>query len=388
MSIRATLRVLFLLVAVIGLSGCESGNPLKASEDGTAEAADATTDENTNTETGIGSSGDLTPGSLPGTQNPTSSTAIVRYEEVDGEGGGYARNITYDNSQGQDQFSVDNLAFDGDNSYVRGGTANAVNSVGQLGPFQVYEADAFTVDPVTGNQLGTLTYRALYGRSASGQTEFAIVRTGSYVDYGFGGFVYERNGTDANGNTNQLVLPDEGDAEYRGDYAGIRVFNNRTGLEYVTGDAQMFVDFKDFNNDRRGVALYVTGRRLYDINGNDITQPYLDALAASHPDAGSDTAPTLLIETDAQGNVLLPDLNPVISPTSSDQNGEIVQEMRSYADFSDGSLIEEASAGQYYAVMSGQNAEEIVGVLVVSGEDPRVDGAGFQETGGFIVVRQ
>lgn len=40
----------------------------------------------------------------------------------------------------------------------------------------------------------------------------------------------------------------------------------------------MIVDFKDFNDGNRGVALFVSNRRLYDINGTEITRAYLDAL--------------------------------------------------------------------------------------------------------------
>lgn len=383
MSIRASFRVLFLLLAVIGLAGCDGGNPI---QDSTEEAAgsDTATGDDTVDDTPIDSTGSPGPGSLPGTQNPTSDTAIVRYEEQNDEGGGFARNITYNNDQGQDEFSVDNIAFDGDNTYIRGGTALAMNAVGQLGPFAVYESDAATTDPLTGNDVGTLSYRALYGRSTSGQTEFAIVRTGDYADFGFGGFVYQRNATDANGDPNRLVLPTEGDASYSGDYAGIRVFENRSGLNYVTGDATMTIDFKDFNNDQRGVLLFVRGRRLFDMDGNDITQDYLAALEATGGEG--DAAPDLVILTDAQGNQLLPDLSPVVTPDASDANGEITAEIRSNAQFSDGTVSEE-STGTYYAVMSGENAEEIVGVVVVTGDDPLVEGARFQETGGFIVYR-
>ena len=109
------------------------------------------------------------------------------------------------NDEGQDEFFVDNIAFDGNNIYTRG---DPVTGVAQLGSFAVYEGAETTEDPVTGTTLRTFTYRAIYGRSTTGETEFAIVRSGSYVDYGFGGFVYQRNGFDDDGNEVRLVLPD------------------------------------------------------------------------------------------------------------------------------------------------------------------------------------
>ena len=46
------------------------------------------------------------------------------------------------------------------------------------------------------------------------------------------------------------------------------------------------------------------------------------------------------------------------------------------------------SAASSLAILSGQSAEEVVGVLVVESDDPRVDGVSAQETGGFILYRQ
>lgn len=90
---------------------------------------------------------------------------------------------------------------------------------------------------------------------------------------------------------------------------------------------------------------------------------------------------------DAEGNPLLPGVNPVISPNSSDTNGEIVGDVQSIARFEDGTT-ETVGEGKYYAVMSGENAEEIVGVVAITGSDPRSPGVTYQETGGFIVYRQ
>lgn len=319
---------------------------------------------------------------LPGTLNPSSSSAIVRYEPQDSEtGGGYARDVSYDAAT--DEFTVDNLAFDGDNAYARS------TRIPGLGPFAVYEADQTTTDPVTGNVIDTFAYRAIYGRSTSGASEFAIVRTGSYSSYGFGGFVYQRNSLDDNGNSVQLVLPEDGDAEYEGAYAGTRVFDGRGGQQFTTGNASMLIDFKDFNDGNRGVAIFVRDRRLFDSDGNDITDDYLAALDS---DAGEGVTP--IYERDAAGNPVLPSILPIVNPDNANSNGEIAGDVFtriSYTQTDDQGnttiTSDTLSEGRYYAIMSGDQAEEIVGVVVIEGGEAGTE-ANFQETGGFIVYRK
>jgi hypothetical protein len=383
-------RTLLLILCLGFVAACDSGGG-------------SVLQDSTDTDTGTGGGNEppidgdgRTPSLPPGTVNPTPDSSIVRREEENDSGGGFATNIQYRNDQGQDEFIVDNIAFDGNNVYTRG---DPVTGVAQLGAFAVYEGAETTTDPVTGTTVNTFTYRAIYGRSTTGQTEFAIVRSGSYIDYGFGGFIYQRNADDFDGNSVKLVLPDEGDAFYLGDYAGIRVFQGRGGLEYVQGEAQMTVDFKDFNNGKRGVAFYVNDRRLYDINGNDITQAYVTALAENggsggggglfgdlSGDDGSTTA-SLIFDTDADGNVVLPRISPEITPDIADANGEIAGGIQEVAQYDDGTS-QTTAEGTYYAIMSGETVGEIVGVLVIEGSDPRVSGTTFQETGGFVVYRQ
>lgn len=391
-------RILFLILFTGFLAACDSGG---------GDVLQTPTDQG-GTDGGGGTDGDGdetpinsdrgSPELPPGTSTPTPNTSIVRREARDDEtGGGFATNIEYRNDEGQDEFFVDNIAFDGDNIYTRG---DPVTGVAQLGAFAVYEGAETAEDPVTGGTVDTFTYRAIYGRSTSGATEFAIVRSGSYVDFGFGGFVYQRNGFDNDGNPVTLVLPNEGDARYLGDYAGMRIFEGRGGLEYVQGQAEMFIDFKDFNNGQRGVALFVRDRRLYDIQGNEITTQYLEALNNTGGGTGGgglfgdldggdgdEDSPTLIVDRDADGNPVLPTIRPVISPDDADANGEIAGEIFEVADFDDGSS-NETGEGTFYAILSGDGADEVVGVLVMTGDDPRFDGSTYQETGGFIIYRQ
>jgi len=337
------------LAAVFVFTACD-GNPFLTEPE-------PTTDPTTTTTTSVIS--------LPGTENPSAGVSIYRYEALDSaSGSGYAESISYDATN--DQFYVDNLAFDGDNFYERD------TVVPSLGPFQVYENDSFFSDSSTGTPINQFQHKAIYGVSTSGQTEFAIVRTGQYVGYGFGGFLYQRN--------NGVTLPTSGQAVYSGEYAGIRDFLGRGGLEYVTGDTLIAIDFEDFN-EGDGVRGEITNRQVFDVNGNNITPTLINAINT----AGVDPTDPTSIGTYA--NITeLPVLLFTVGPGVGDANGEITSGLNSHLELSTGAL-QTYEDGTYYAMISGTNAEEIVGVVVVTSQDPRYTGVTARETGGFVVYR-
>lgn len=336
------------LAACLLLAACD-GNPFTPEE--------APVDPGTDPGTGIDSDRVLP----PGTANPTRSSGIFRREPTSEAGGntgdGYVGDVAYDSTT--DTFTVDGLAFDGGNVYERG------SSVGSLGPFAVYEADSLYFDDVTGKPISQFGHRALYGVSASGNTEFAIVRTGAYVPYGYGGFIYQRNGS--------VTLPTSGQATYQGDYAGIRDFDGAGGLEYSQGDMTISIDFNDFN-EGSAVAGQVTNRAIFDINGNDITSDVINALNADN-EASLTSLPTLVFS---------------VGPGALDANGEMTGKLSSSFTGADGAAVG-YEAGNYYAVLSGDatqgGEDEIVGVIVVEAQDPRYEGVTVRETGGFILYR-
>lgn len=340
------------LVALLVLAGC-GGNPFGIDRDVDGDG----------------------PVGTDGTENASPNGAIRRVEErVDtgaNLGNGYAEQFIY--NAANDTFTVDNLAFDGANVYAR----SAVQP--SLGPFEVYEATVTETDSVTGAVINQFIYRGVQGRSTNlvnGQpsARFAVVRTGSYAGYGFGGFIYERSG--------RFTLPPTGQAGYTGRYAGLRDFNGVSGLQYVEGAMTAAIDFEDFNDSNGligdGVIGSVTNRIYRDLNGNDIS---VNVLAALNQD----------IQADSPGAPLLPDI-PVLTfkvgPGLISQNGEIAGELEST--YFDGQGVATYEEGNYYIIVSDTPtipAGELVGVIVVEGELPLVDGATFRETGGFILYR-
>jgi len=334
------------VLACLVLTACD-GNPFVAGDGG---------------DTGISNA---SVSSLPGTDNPTAAGNITRIEDRNtGPGGdevygnGFAEGYRYDPAG--DTFTVDNLAFDGGNVYERSASFPTV------GPADVYAASATYEDAQTGAQIDQFSYRALYGVSRTGNTSFAIVRTGAYEPYGFGGFIYSRDGG--------VVLPTSGQAEYTGDYAGLRDFNGRGGMQITTGDMEMAIDFNDFNPDESstgngaGIQGLITNRRVFDLDGNDITASVLTQINdAKNPDFDLTELPTLVFK---------------VAPGVLDNNGEAEGNLDSAIVVS--GKAEGLEDGRYYAVIAGENADEVAGVIVVTSD---LDGVGVRETGGFILYR-
>lgn len=309
--------------------------------------------------------GDTTVSTLPGTTSPRAGASIVRYEEQDSDGNGYVKDSDISYNAQNDTFHVNNLAFDGDNNYTRVGfqfDRTPIKPAGVLGEFGVYEAVSQVIDPVTGDPIPNLQYSALRGVSTSGQSQFAIVRSGSFVDYGFGGFVLARNGS--------VSLPTTGGATYSGAYAAIRDFQGRGGLEYVDGTMTMAIDFEDFDQGA-GVVGTIRNRQIYDSAGQNITDDFL----------------TGLTDTSGLPQIALPVLEFYLGPGTMDKNGEMEGRVNSQFDTDTGGLTEYED-GKYYAILAGDNASEVVGIVVVTSDDPRFDGVTARETGGFVLYRQ
>ncbi len=332
------------------LSACGGGQPLFDVEEEVVEEVveeeeeEEVVEEETGEEGGLETDGTSLP---PGTEEPTAEYRIFRYEpqssEDDGSGG-HARNFSYDAEN--DELTIRGLAFDGDDVYERN------TRIGSIGGYAIYEADTTVSDDITGDDVTQISrYRAVVGMSpntANGRprSSFAIVRTGGYVGYGFGGFVYQREGS--------VVIPTDGQAVFNGNYGGMRVFDGTTGINYTRADAQVSIDFEGFGEGPT-VGLTITNREAFDENGDIVT------------------------------DIEMPNFYRVIaSDVTMDANGEVTGTVINAID---GETYEE---GTYYAIMAGDATDpndggEIVGVLVLE-NSANLD-IGWQETGGFIVYR-
>ncbi|WP_282025530.1 hypothetical protein [Limimaricola cinnabarinus] len=354
------------------LSACGDGQPFVFDEDAVAQPGDdagdppedAFDDEEAPADD-EGFEGDLDV--PPGTASPSPDASIRRFEPLNETGGGFVRSVSY--NAAEESFTVDNLAFDGITPYRRD------SGLPSMGGYAVFESDETVRDPVNGDEIGQLDYRAIYGVSRNSTTvdgerlpvsRFAIVRSGDFVDYGFGGFLYERNGG--------VELPErrDGQAVFIGDYAGTRVFSGRGGQELTEGRMQIAVDFTDFN-ESEGVDGMLYDRHAYDVDSGE-------EVDATQGGVRRETADGVVLD--------LPTARFTLATGSTTADGEILGNISSSV-MVDGTL-EDYESGSYYGIIGGDldTGGEVVGVLVMTSDDPRYDGVTAQETGGFILYRE
>lgn len=245
--------------------------------------------------------------------------SILRYEERNDIGGGYAESVIYN---GNNTFSVDNIAFDGLNLYNLSALGMWGSPAGEVGGYMLFDADVQVDDFLTNGAINQITpYHAIYGESS--RSRFAIIRTGGYTDFVFGGFVYERNGT--------VVLPDivKGQAGFSGKYAGMRVFSGLGGLEFTEGNLEIAIDFDDFN-ETHAIKGFLTNRVAFDESGTAIN-----------------------LTTDGAGDTLvLPDLHFVIESNvdTLTSNGEIAGKVHNtYIDIE--GVSKDYENGYYYGII-------------------------------------
>lgn len=232
-----------------------------------------------------------------------------------------------------DTLLVNNLPFD--NSDVTGGDYTRAGALPN--GFDRYES------PVTG-AAGERRYFAVFRRTALAQG--AAVGTGDYVNFGFGGATAQRFGKGG------LPAPRPNSYTFTGDYAAVRIttLSGRTGdVEFVTGDATLFVDILDFDVNG-AVEGIVNNREYFDVNGNSLGSlgDYLSLATAD------------------------------IDFTNSAINAS---EAYGYEG------TEQRMTGQWQGIFAGPNGEEIAGIVVLEGNVTSAEPDDtVRETGTLIVV--
>ncbi|MGR3466173.1 hypothetical protein [Limimaricola sp.] len=347
------------------LAACGDGQPFEFEDTpvtdggGSTGGNDGDGDDGVDPGDGFGSSERL----LPGTPDPEPDRSIVRFEPESEDAGGFVRRVALQSGR----LEVDNLAFDGTEPYdpARRGPST-------LNGFAVFQSANSVDDSATGSDIDQIDYRAIYGESRNTvrvagerlpQTRFTIVRSADFRGYGFGGFLYERNGG--------VEIPETGQAAFRGDYAGLRVFDGIGGQELTTGDMEILVDFADFNASD-GVRGTLSNRRAFGTDGREIE-------VTTNGTRQTDLSDRAILD--------LPTVHFVLSNAASTPNGEIIGTLTSSV-LVDGK-VENYESGEYYGVLSGDlgRGGEVTGVLVMESDDPRFDDVTAQETGGFTAYR-
>jgi hypothetical protein len=89
------------------------------------------------------------------------------------------------------------------------------------------------------NTAGAEAYVALFSADLADKVSAGVVGTDGYIDFGYGGTMYSSSGAS---------LPQRGEAEFQGNYAGLRVTEgNTTAIGTSSGTAYLRMDFDDFD---------------------------------------------------------------------------------------------------------------------------------------------
>ncbi|MEM9851193.1 MAG: hypothetical protein AAF761_04260 [Pseudomonadota bacterium] len=181
---------------------------------------------------------------------------------------------------------------------------------------------------------GDDTYVAYYDTSTSGSVYSAVLATGDYLDHGFAGATYGREGNVTLPSSTQRVT-------YSGNYVGLRTTQgNAPGVDTIQGTANLEADFSD--NTVRGS---ITGRTVV---------------------AGGTTNQGGTGETSAGTDIVL--ANGALDRTDGTFTGA--------ANETDGGL---GGTGTYEGIVGAGDASEIAGVMIITAGDLR-------ETGSFIAT--
>ncbi len=235
-----------------------------------------------------------------------------------------------------DEIIINNIPFDGpDGRYGRAGTLP--NGFGRYESRQTLTT-------------GRRQYYAVFRRSDSGFAQAGAAASPDYVRFGFGGVTAQRSNA-------RVRMPNEGEYVYTGEYAAVRVFDLSRdgavdGAQYITGQAQLDVDIRDF--DVVGaVEGVIVNRMLFDSDGNllGVLDDYI-SLATAEIDFANQT----------------------IRPSAA-----------SGISFADSEAI---TTGDWAGVFAGPDGKEVAGIVILTGttgSDP--DSGTVRETGVFIAIR-
>jgi hypothetical protein len=301
-------RLLIALATLTFVAACDGTNPFMDLEDGVVESdAGADTDPDNIYATDLNA--DLTMNSFEYDDGGTPAT-------------------------GDDVLRINNIPFD--NSDISGGgyTPSAATLGGSS--FDVYESPTFVA--------ADREYFAVFRRGT--YSEVAAVGTGDYVQFGYGGATAQpltsTNGIPA-GTTETYI--------FTGDYAAVRTTTDQGGsadLEFVTGDATLFVDILDFDTTG-AVGGFINNRELFDVNGTSLG--------------------------------VLGDFISLTDTTFNASTGVIDAATAGSFEGAD-----ENAAGQWQAVFAGPDGEEIAGFVVLEGTTTSIEVEdSLRETGVFIV---
>lgn len=169
-----------------------------------------------------------------------------------------------------DELIITGMPFDGaDDSYVRlATTQNPTGTTGPTGDFYVYRnRDNTAPDEFGGGPIVQFKNLAVHQTSANGKAYVTVVASTAHDEakYDLSAFIYGRNGG--------VTMPTTNQADFRGDYAAIRTFDNAPKTEYVSGAMLLEIDFEKLNS-AGAIRFNISERKAYSDQGEFLGDLY------------------------------------------------------------------------------------------------------------------
>lgn len=178
------------------------------------------------------------------TIDPTDPNVTVDSKfAYDRERGLTMNRVDYDSEN--NELVINNLPFDGPS-----GRYDQFGTVGAAGAYESRQTDT----------TGRVKHYAVFLQSD--HIDAAAAAGANWVNFGYGG---------ANITRDSFTSPIDGEYVYFGDYAGVRTFSDRSGLELVSGDVTILLDVNDFDpvdGIQGAIVGTISGRDISGLVGN------------------------------------------------------------------------------------------------------------------------
>jgi len=164
-----------------------------------------------------GATVDVTDDTIDPTDPNTSVNSMFAYDR---EAGLTMNSVEYDREK--NDLVINNLPFDG--------PAGRYDFMARIGGVKVFESRQTAT-------TGQVKHYAVFVESE--HIEAAAAAGANWIEYGYGGANINRD--------RSFSLPRSGEYVYIGEYAAVRTFDDRGGLELVSGDVRIILDVNDFD---------------------------------------------------------------------------------------------------------------------------------------------
>lgn len=247
-----------------------------------------------------GATVDVTDDTIDPTDPNTSVNSMFAYDR---EAGLTMNSVEYDREK--NDLVINNLPFDG--------PAGRYDFMARIGGVKVFESRQTAT-------TGQVKHYAVFVESE--HIEAAAAAGANWIEYGYGGANINRD--------RSFSLPRSGEYVYIGEYAAVRTFDDRGGLELVSGDVRIILDVNDFD-PVDGIQGALTGtvynRSISGVNGerpNRLSPLYLAVTSFSTEEGvfKDGSATTFLESGDADASGTFDGF--LAGPSGTDIGGHVV----------------------------------------------------------------